>query len=384
MKGLRNTAAHTLQMPKITKDDLKHHAINSSLFPATTLGRAVQRLGFIQADPLRVPARAQDLILRHRVRDYVVGNLDRGYKRLALEEDFLYAYGFMPRTTWRLLHPRAGPELTATERRVLEIVTSKKSLHPQELDAHLGKEREINAWGTYSKSTTRCLERLLYRGLIRITGRANGVRLYGGAAASHDPLEPEERLRQLVLLIANIFSPSPESGLRAVIQHLRHGAPELQGRRSALDGLIDDGQIDSAKVDGVRYLWPKGRINKREPQNVVRFLAPFDPVVWDRRRFEHFWEWRYRFEAYTPTAKRQRGYYALPLLWRSDIIGWVNISGGPNDLRITPGFVRAEHASDAAFKGAYALEVERLRTFLFGSFNQNNSDERSVHTLRPS
>ena len=47
----------------------------------------------------------------------------------------------------------------------------------------------------------------------------------------------------------------------------------------------------------------------------VRLLAPFDPVVWDRRRFEVFWGWAYRFEAYTPAPKRVRGYYALPLMW---------------------------------------------------------------------
>ena len=51
----------------------------------------------------------------------------------------------------------------------------------------------------------------------------------------------------------------------------------------------------------------------------VRLLAPFDPVVWDRRRFELFWGWDYRFEAYTPPAKRRFGYYALPLLWRDDV-----------------------------------------------------------------
>ena len=41
------------------------------------------------------------------------------------------------------------------------------------------------------------------------------------------------------------------------------------------------------------------------PDQRVRFLAPFDPVVWDRRRFEHFWNWEYRLEAYTPPAKRK-------------------------------------------------------------------------------
>lgn len=53
----------------------------------------------------------------------------------------------------------------------------------------------------------------------------------------------------------------------------------------------------------------------------VNFLAPFDPLVWDRRRFEHLWGWSYRFEAYTPPAKRVRGYYAMPLLWGERVIG---------------------------------------------------------------
>ena len=63
-----------------------------------------------------------------------------------------------------------------------------------------------------------------------------------------------------------------------------------------------------------------------EPDDTVRLLAPFDPVVWDRRRFELLWNWAYRFEAYTPVPKRRWGYYALPLLWREGVIGWANAS----------------------------------------------------------
>ena len=51
---------------KLTVGDLRRHAIASSLFPETTLRRAIARIGFIQADPIRSPARAQDLILRSR------------------------------------------------------------------------------------------------------------------------------------------------------------------------------------------------------------------------------------------------------------------------------------------------------------------------------
>ena len=58
--------------------------------------RASQRLGFVQADPIRAPARAQDLTLRQRVAGYRAGDLERRYPRLRIEEDFFVNYGFMP------------------------------------------------------------------------------------------------------------------------------------------------------------------------------------------------------------------------------------------------------------------------------------------------
>jgi len=62
----------------------------------------------VQADPIRAPARAQDLTLRHRVRDYRAGDLERRYPRLMLEEDFFVNYGILPRANSALMHPRAA------------------------------------------------------------------------------------------------------------------------------------------------------------------------------------------------------------------------------------------------------------------------------------
>jgi len=81
----------------ITEEQLRRYAVARSLFPATTLGRAMSKLGFVQADAIRAPARAQDLTLRHRVKGYRAGDLERRYPRLALEEDFFVNFGFLPR-----------------------------------------------------------------------------------------------------------------------------------------------------------------------------------------------------------------------------------------------------------------------------------------------
>src|SRR5579863_5499353 len=132
---------------------LRTHAITNSLFRPGTLQAAIKRLGFVQADPIRSPARAQDLILRHRVKSYRAGDLDREYNRLHLEEDRLYAHGFMPQSTWRLLHPKAGRKLSAAEKSVLDVAVARGHIHPRDLAAHLGAKSARNYWGGSSKAT---------------------------------------------------------------------------------------------------------------------------------------------------------------------------------------------------------------------------------------
>src|SRR5689334_23916417 len=92
----------------MTLDDLRRFAVARSLFTPTTLQRALDALGFVQADPIRAPARAQDLTLRHRVKGYRAGDLERRYASLDVHEDFFVNYGFVTGAVQRLMHPRGG------------------------------------------------------------------------------------------------------------------------------------------------------------------------------------------------------------------------------------------------------------------------------------
>jgi uncharacterized protein YcaQ len=325
-------------------DEIRALAISHTLFPATTLARAVSRLGFVQADPIRAPATAQDLVLRHRVRDYAVGDLERGYARLAIEEDYLYAYGFLSRATSHALHPRPKKPMTAVEKRVLAIVRERGAVHPSDIAE---KTRITNAWGGQSRATTWALERLHRRGVLRVVRRDRGVRVYA-PAHGREVLAPDARLRTLVLAVANVLSPVFERTLRANVARFRH----LGDPRKAIGALVRDGaltQMDSFVATST---------TPRELDDAVRFLAPFDPIVWDRRRFEHLFGWAYRFEAYTPREKRVRGYYALPILFRDRIVGWANV--GETDVDV--GFV-ARPRGERAFERGLEEEIVRVRTF---------------------
>jgi len=96
----------------------------------------------------------------------------------------------------------------------------------------------------------------------------------------------------------------------------------------------------------------------------VRLLAPYDPVEWDRRRFELFWRWAYRFEAYTPAANHVRGYYALPLLWRDAVVGWGNLSVVDGQLVASFGYANGRAPKDPTFRRERDAELARIETFL--------------------
>jgi uncharacterized protein YcaQ len=115
----------------------------------------------------------------------------------------------------------------------------------------------------------------------------------------------------------------------------------------------------------VEWYWPAEKPpSAGEPDDLVRLLAPFDPVVWDRRRFEMLWGWAYRFEAYTPVPKRKLGYYASPLLWRDRVIGWGNVSLRSGTLQSDFGYIASHPPRDRAFRRAHEEELNRLRVFL--------------------
>ena len=347
----------------LTKRHLQKRAIGSTMFPKTSLSGALKRLGFVQADPIRSPARAQDLILRHRVRNYKAGDLEARYSKLKLEEDYLYAYGFVTHALSNILHPRPRMRLTTSEMRLFEVVSARRKIHPRDLDAYFEREREVNAWGSYSKATTAILQSLHYRGVLRVAGRENGIRLYEPTVRKYEEIDSKERLTKLVLQMADILGPLSVRSLNLVLNHLNYASPALSGNKSIVSRLLKAGELESAEVDEITYLWCAHRPRRAQTNEVVRFLAPFDPIVWDRQRFEHLWGWAYRFEAYTPAAKRKLGYYAMPVSWREKVIGWVNISHKNGEMDIKPGFVDAR-PTDRLFSLEFDSEVERFRQFL--------------------
>ena len=336
-------------------------------------------MGFVQADPIRAPARAQDLILRQRVRDYRAGDLERRYTSLDIEEDFFVNYGYVTRSLQSLMHPRSNSRVSADNitlpwlpgqkrkaKLLLDYVRERGAVHPREVDEHFAHGTVKNYWGGSSNATTHLLDAMHYAGLLRIVRREKGIRIY--AEHMHEPVprtaaERRARMDALADVVVRIYAPLTGPSLSYYLRRLRFAAPQWQKEiPSALQRAKL--RLSHARIGNVDWYWPADEnANDDSVLEAVRFLAPFDPVVHDRSRFELLWGWTYRFEAYTPKAKRKLGYYAMPLLWQDRVIGWANFSVKNGELDSEIGYLESR-PSDPRFKRELDAELDRMRTFL--------------------
>src|SRR5882724_9770772 len=297
----------------LTLDDLRRLAVTQSLSTPTTLKRALHRLGFVQADPIRAPARAQDLMLRHRVKDYRADDLDRRYSKLGIEEDFFVNYGFVTSSIQALMHPRSNscvpaegcqPWPAARRKRaqlLLEFVRERGTVHPREVDDHFSHGKVRNYWGGSSNATTHLLDAMHYRGLLPVARRENGIRIYRAhqhASAPAGATERRARIDALVDVVVSIYAPLPDPSLAFYLRRLRYAVPQWQEEltsalRRAKERLsharVDPTpqrygtEVTPLRRDDVDWYWPSDEnVMDHSAHDTVRLLAPFDPVVHDQ------------------------------------------------------------------------------------------------------
>jgi hypothetical protein len=242
------------------------------------------------------------------------------------------------------------------------------------VDARFAHGKVTNWFGGSSNASTQLLDVMHYRGLLRVARREGGTRLYAPRAsatetqpaAALDAVAIAARMDALVDLTVRKYAPLPARTLGQLASYLRGGAPQWSAQRAAALSRAKL-RLAHARVEGTDWYWPEGETPtsaRWHPDEDVRLLTPFDPIVWDRRRFEMFWDWQYRFEAYTPPAKRKLGYYALPLLWQERVIGWANIAAADGELRTSFGYIGGRAPRGVAFRLGLEAELARMRSFL--------------------
>jgi hypothetical protein len=155
------------------------------------------------------------------------------------------------------------------------------------------------------------------------------------------------------------------ASLSELVSHLGLGAPQWIPRRRA--ALQRAGAPAAGAVDGLRWLWPAGEnpaSRRHRLDDTLRLLAPFDPVVWDRRRFELFWGWAYRFEAYTPAPRSACAATTRCRCCGRAGRGLGQPGGGGGRCRRRIGWHGPRATAAAAWQPALEAELSRCATFL--------------------
>ena len=321
---------------------------------------------------MRAPARAQDLILAHRVRDYRAGDLERRYDRLAIEEAYFINYGFLPRETAALLHPREAPRrwdarMRARARKVLAFVRERGPTYPRDVQSHFDHGR-IKRWGADLDVSKHLLEWLHYRGLLRVARREAGTRVYVAIDRPQPDDRREARLARagrLMDVAVRLYAPLPASSLVYLCGLLRNGVPPVAAEMRQIQQDARS-RYAHAHVDGRLWIWPPDEnplAARHQIDDRLRILSPFDPLVWDRRRFRLFWGWEYKFEAYLPAHERRRGHYAMPVLWGEQVPGWANLKVVGGRLQHKLGFA-GPRPRGRAFDLALADALHQTQQFL--------------------
>jgi len=208
-----------------------------------------------------------------------------------------------------------------------------------------------------------------YEGLLRVARRDNGMRVYSvRRSALSLPGAPSVQAQAdaLLQLAVRLYAPLPAASLRQLASMLRRALPQLNQEVKIVADRADD-VFARATVGGRVWYWPADEVPADYAMDscpTARLLTPFDPIVWDRRRLEELWGWVYRFEAYVPPSKRKLGYYALPLLWRDDVIGWGHLSVKDDRLTAELGYLPGRKPKERIFSTELKAELERIKEFL--------------------
>jgi uncharacterized protein YcaQ len=287
----------------VSTEEARRIAVRAQLLDGSATGilDTVRHLGFLQMDPISTVASPQQLVLWSRLGPFDFAELDRllwDERKLLEWNAFIWPAEDLPLLRARMRRRRPG--LTAAERMGTEFLRQHASLR-----RHVLRELERNGamlsrdirehsrarrdeqhpwWG--ARNVSLMLQILNVRGVVAVAGRTGGHRLWDLAERWY----PEVETISL-------------HDAERIFAARRFRALGVQLGRSGWEAHPDI---------------PADPVPDR-----VTFLSPFDRLVHDRNRAEALFDFHYRLEMYVPKAKREYGYYVLPMLVGDRIVGRV-------------------------------------------------------------
>lgn len=316
--------------------------------PATVTTRHItdtlKRIGLLQIDSVNILARAHLLPLFARLGPFDPALLERatGTAPRRILETWAHEASYVPASTFPLLTwnrrrwSGMNPERLQSQHPglfelILETITDHGPLTSRQVETLVEAQytkRPDGGWGWSWSPAKVALEILFDAGKLTPAGRT--VQFERAYDLTERVLPPqlrnqpvpdrEEAIEQLVLIAASAHGVGT---LRSLADYFR--LPQ-RDTKAAIDALVQTDQLIPVRIDGSSrdaWLHPKARVPRKVQARAL--LAPFDPLVFERRRLLELFGMHYRLEIYTPAVKRIYGYYVLPFLLGEHLVGRVDL-----------------------------------------------------------
>ena len=304
---------------------------------------AIRRIGLLQLDTINVVARSHYLVMLSRVGPYDPADLDallypdrRLFEQWAHAaclipvEDYAHfapvirARGERPPKPW--IERRLGDDPQGTLDEVLSQVRERGPLASRDFQDPRG---ERGTWWDWKPAKT-ALEILLEWGTLMVDRRVNFQRYYNlaervlPASAEFPSCTVDDWRRWAALRSVSYLGVATAAHISDYYRIKKPAA------RAAVHALAAEGAVVPVEVEGWRdtaYLHPADLPLVQEIEagahqpTLTTFLSPFDNLIWDRQRVRDLFGFDYRSEMYQPAAKRQYGYYVLPILHGGRLVG---------------------------------------------------------------
>jgi uncharacterized protein YcaQ len=344
----------------------------------------IQRLGLLQIDSVNVLVRAHYFPPFSRIGPYPTAWLDDlAYRKRRLFEYWGHAASLIPvdlfsSFRWRMERAKQGIGVyrgwvnfaknnAGLIQEVLEQIRQHGPAGAGDVEKAIKQEQLAKkaGWWEWSDSKT-ALEWLFWSGQVTTSTRRNFERVYDLTERVYPHLYngdvPDLAIaqRELVATAARALGVATENDLSDYFRL------KINETRPRIRELVEAGELLEVKVESWRqpaYLSSSARIPRSLEAGT--FLSPFDPLLWERKRTERLFGFRYRIEIYTPAPQRQHGYYVLPFLFGQNFVARLDLKADRtnNVLRVVGAFAEPQ-TEPKNFVHAVAAELQSMAAWL--------------------
>ncbi|MHA2354598.1 MAG: winged helix-turn-helix domain-containing protein [Candidatus Thorarchaeota archaeon] len=311
-----------------------------------------RRIHSIQIDTISVVTRSHNLITWNRFPKYNEGDVWKAEKEGKLFEWWSHAMCFMPMetypfTAWRKqFYPddlwNSFKKWGIENKETIAQVYRKVKMDGVVNSASLGERKaKSDGWWDW-KAEKRALEYLFYTGRLMVPYRKGFQKYYDltervlPAGIDSEPLSHEEAAEYVVKTTIGSLGLGSQADVRTYMGRMPSRV-FWKNKASAVEEFLDEfvqaGEIEEVSVPSLKDRYFVLKKNLRRLRKVttqdngqvpVKFLSPFDNVIRERHYPKKVWGFEYTIECYTPQEKRKYGYFTLPLLDRTDLVGRVD------------------------------------------------------------